>query len=84
MSKTEGMVWFEVWDFLEFPSVTKGSERESKHNALDLNELSIYELFEDLLNWNLEFKLITPKNITGIYFGAIIAIFNFSLSFYFL
>ena len=45
---------------------------------LDLNELSISELFEDLLSWNLESKLITPKNITGTYFGAIIAIFNFS------
>ena len=51
---------------------------------LDLNELSISELFEDLLSWNLESKLITPKNITGTYFGAIMAIFNFSFSVYFL
>ena len=51
---------------------------------LDLNELSISELFEDLLSWNLESKLITPKHITGTYFGAIMAIFNFSFSVYFL
>ena len=51
---------------------------------LDLDELSISEMFEDLLSWNLESKLITPKNITGTYFGAIMAIFNFSFSVYFL
>ena len=33
-------------------------------------------VFEDLLSWNLESKLITPKYITGTYFGAIVAIFN--------
>ena len=43
---------------------------------LDLNEFPISELFEDLLSWNLESKLITPKYITGTYFGAIVAIFN--------
>ena len=43
---------------------------------LDLNEFPIYELFEDLLSWNLESKLITPKYITSTYFGAIAAIFN--------
>ena len=39
--------------------------------------IPISELFEDLLSWNLESKLITPKYITGTYFGAIVAIFNF-------
>ena len=44
---------------------------------LELKDLSISELFEELLSWNLESKLITPKYITGTYFGAIVAIFNF-------
>jgi len=43
----------------------------------DLNELSISELFEDLVSWNLECKLITPKYITDTYFDAIMVIFNF-------
>ena len=51
---------------------------------LELNDLSISELFEDLLSWNLESKLITPKYITGTYFAAIMAIFNFSFSVCFL
>ena len=51
---------------------------------LELNDLSISELFEDLLKWNLEYKLTTPKNITGTYFVAILANFNFSFSFCFL
>ena len=38
--------------------------------------ISISELFEDLLSLNLESKLITPKYITGTYFGAIVPIFN--------
>ena len=41
---------------------------------LELNDLSISDLFEDLLSWNSESKLITPKNITGTYYGAIMAI----------
>ena len=44
---------------------------------LELNDLSISEFFEDLLSWNSESKLITPKFITGTYFGAIVAILNF-------
>ena len=51
---------------------------------LELNDLSISELFDDLLSWNSESKLITPKNITGTYFGAIMEIFNFSFSVCFL
>ena len=51
---------------------------------LDVNELSISELFEDLLTLNLESKLINPKNITGTYFGSIMAIFNFIFPVYFL
>ena len=43
----------------------------------ELKDTSISELFEELLSWNLESKLITPKYITGTYFGAIMAIFNF-------
>ena len=42
-----------------------------------VNELSISELFEDLLSWNSESKVITPKYITGTYFGAILAILDF-------
>ena len=37
---------------------------------LDLNEFPISELFEGLLSWNLESKLITPKYITSTYFGV--------------
>ena len=33
--------------------------------------------FQELLSWNLESKLITPKYITGTYFGAMVAILNF-------
>ena len=51
---------------------------------LELSDLSISELFEDLLSLNLESKLITPKYITGTYFGAIMAIFNFIFSVCFL
>ena len=51
---------------------------------LDLNEFPISELFEYLLSWNLKSKLITPKYITGTYFGAFVAIFNFCLSVCFL
>ena len=43
---------------------------------IDLKDLSVSESFEELLSWNLESKLITPKYITGTYFGAIVAIFN--------
>ena len=45
---------------------------------LKLNDLSISELFKDLLSLNLESKLIFPIYITGSYFGVIVAIFNFS------
>ena len=51
---------------------------------LELNDLSISELFKDLLSWNSEYKRITSKNIIGTYFGAIMAIFNFSFSVCFL
>ena len=34
------------------------------------------ESFEELLSWNLESKLITPKYITGTYFGDIVAILD--------
>ena len=44
---------------------------------LELNGWTISELLEDLLSLNLEYKLITPKYITGTYFGAIVAILNF-------
>ena len=51
---------------------------------LDLNEFPISELFEDLLSWNLESKLITPKYIISTYFSSIAAIFIsiFSVCFY--
>ena len=41
---------------------------------LELKYLSISELFKELFSWNLESKLFTPKNITGTYFCAILAI----------
>ena len=44
---------------------------------IELNDLSISELFEDLLSWNSESKLITPRYITCTYFGTIVTIFNF-------
>ena len=39
----------------------------------ELNDLSVSELFEELLSWNLESKLITPNYFTGPYFGDIVA-----------
>ena len=51
---------------------------------LELKDLSIIELFKELLSWNSESKLITPKYITGTYFGAIVAIFNFNFAVCFL
>ena len=50
----------------------------------DLKVLSVSKSFEGLLSWNSESKLITPKYITGTYFGAIVAIFNFCFSVCFL
>ena len=44
---------------------------------LELNDLSISELFEELLSWNSESELITSKYITGTYFSAIVAILIF-------
>ena len=43
---------------------------------LELKDLSISELFEELLSWNSESKLIIPKYITGTYFGDIVAILD--------
>ena len=40
-------------------------------------QMSISELFEELQGWNLEFKLIIPKSITGTYFDAMAAILDF-------
>jgi len=51
---------------------------------LELNDLSISELFEDLLSGNSESKRITPRHITCTYSGASMAILNFSFSVYFL
>ena len=47
----------------------------SSWQKFDLNDLSISELFEELLSLNSESKLITPKYITSTYFGAIVAMF---------
>ena len=44
---------------------------------LELEDFSISELFEELLSWNSEGKLITPEYITSTYFGTIVAIFSF-------
>ena len=54
-------------------------------------QMSISQLFEGLQGWNLEFKLITPKSITGTYsdtklsrFGLasllVVAILDFKMS----
>ena len=51
---------------------------------LELKDLFISESFEDLLSGNLESMPITPKYITGTYYGAIVAIFNFYFSVCFL
>ena len=51
---------------------------------LELKYLSISKLFGELLSWNLESRLITPKYITGTYLSAIVAIFNFHFSVCFL
>ena len=37
-------------------------------------QMSISEPFGELQGWNSEFKLITPKSITGTYFVAMAAI----------
>ena len=47
---------------------------------IELKDLSISEPFEELLSWNSESKLITPKYITDTYFGTIVAIFHFLFS----
>ena len=46
----------------------------------ELKDLSISELFEDLLSWNLESKLITPKNITNLNIISKVAPFSNILS----
>jgi len=43
---------------------------------LELKVLSIYELFEDLLSWKSESKLITPKYFTSPYLGNKVAILD--------
>ena len=42
-----------------------------------LKDISISESFEELLSWNSESKLITPKYITDTYFGTMAAILDF-------
>ena len=44
---------------------------------LELKDFFIYEPVEELLSWNKESKLITPKFITGTYFGSIVTILIF-------
>ena len=39
--------------------------------------MSLSQLFEELKGWNSEFKLITHKSITGIYFDTMVAILDF-------
>ena len=40
-------------------------------------QMSISQPFEELQGWNSEFKLITPKSITGTYFDTVAAILDF-------
>ena len=39
-------------------------------------QMSISQLFEELQGWNSEFKLITPKSITGTYFDTKLSTFG--------
>ena len=41
-------------------------------------QMSISQPFKELQGWNLEFKLITPKSISGTYFNTVVAILDFS------
>ena len=43
---------------------------------LDFFQKAISQLFEELQGWNLEFKLITPKSLTGTYFDTILSRFG--------
>ena len=43
----------------------------------ELKDLSISELFEELLSLNSESKMIIPKYVTGTYFGVIVGILIF-------
>ena len=84
--------WILVFEVFIEPYWSAQHERIFENGAtaswwykLKLKDISIYESFEELLSWNLESKLITPKYITSIYFGAIVTIFNFCFFFsYFL
>ena len=42
----------------------------------ELKDLSMSESFKELLSWNSESKLFTPKFSTGNYFGDIVAILD--------
>ena len=64
-------------DQLNITEYLKVAPLPSWWQKLELKDLSISEPFEELLSWNLESKLITPKYITGTYFSAMVAILNF-------
>jgi len=40
-------------------------------------QLSIFQLFKEIQGWNLDFKLFTPKIITGTIFRALATILHF-------
>ena len=40
-------------------------------------QMSISQPFDELHGWNSEFKLTTPKSITGAYFDPVVAILDF-------
>jgi len=40
-------------------------------------QLSIFQLFKEIPGWNLDFKLFTPKTITGTIFRALGTILDF-------
>ena len=44
----------------------------------DFFQKAISQLFEELLGWKSEFKLISPKYVTGTHFGTNVAILDIS------
>ena len=77
VEEIEGLIIL-VWNRINQPNMTeylKIVPLPFWWQKLELKDLSISELFEEPLSWNLESKLITPKYITGTYFGAIVFLF---------
>ena len=70
-------------DHIIQPNITgyfKVAQLPSWWQKLELKDLSIYEPFKEVLSWNSESKVITPKYITGSSVCAIVSIFNLCFS----